>query len=505
MQSVLVSAGIFTAGVLFGAGLLWFYLRTSISSAVAQATGARDQECARLNERLSAAASRLELSEQNALEQKNLLDRTREDLLAESRLRAAAEEKCRRIPELETLVAERDEALRLELDAHGQLQAEKAKVDTQLLEERKASAERLAQFDEMKSKLLDSFKALSSDALNNNNKAFLDLAKSTLEKAQESAKGDLEKREQAIVQLVKPVRETLEKFDTKIQDIEKQRVGAYQSLLTQLGDLRNQTSTLSQALRTPSVRGRWGELQLKRVLELAGMVEYCDFSLQTSVDTEEGRRRPDAVVRLPGGRQMLIDAKVPLEAFMASLEAENEDQRRACMQDHARQIRTHITQLGRKAYWQHFENTPEFVVLFLPGENLFSAALQADPSLLETGEKVLLATPTTLIAVLRAVAHGWKEEKLARHAQEISELGKELHKRVCDLSEHWTRLGRNLGSAVDSYNKAVASMETRFLPSARKFKELEAGSEKEIEFLEQIETTPRLLQAELAAEEFFGK
>jgi len=484
MQDFLVFAGTALVGISAGVIGALFFSRARVAV---------------LLQKLEAAGEAIRTAERETAEQKVEACRVREALQEQAELRAAAEERAKRVPDLATQV----NAL---LQGNADLLAEKSKLITLVESERKNSAEKLAQIEDLKQKLTESFKALSSEALQSNNKMFLDLAKSTLEKAQESAKGDLEKKEQAIAAIVKPVRETLDKFDSKIQDIEKARVGAYSQLLEQLGDLRSQTGSLAQALRTPSVRGRWGELQLKRVFELAGMIEHCDFELQTSVDTEEGRRRPDAVVKLPGGRQIVVDAKVPLEAFLAALEAKDETERQSRMEDHARQIRNHIAQLARKSYWEHFEHTPEFVVLFLPGESLFSAALQVDSTLLETTEKVVLATPTTLIAVLRAVAQGWREAKLAEHAQEISDLGRELHKRISDLAEHWSKMGRNLALAVESYNKAVASMESRVLPSARKFKELQAGSEREIEFLPAIEQAPRFLQApEFAEQELFVK
>jgi DNA recombination protein RmuC len=283
------------------------------------------------------------------------------------------------------------------------------------------------------------------------------------------------------------------------------REGAYQALTTQVralaegqGDLRRETSNLVKALRQPAGRGRWGELQLERVVEMAGMLEYCDFVEQVTVEGEDGRLRPDLVVRLPGGRNIVVDAKTPLTAYLEALETDDDDVRRQRLIEHARQVRDHMTRLGRKAYQEQFETTPELVVMFLPGEMFFSAALQQDAELIEfgVGEKVIPATPTTLIAMLRAIAYGWKQEALAQNAREISELGRDLHERIAVMATHWGKVGRNLGEAVGAYNRAVGSLETRVLVAARRFKDLKAVPEgREIAPLEQVELLPRALQA----------
>lgn len=390
------------------------------------------------------------------------------------------------------------------LNEQTELRTKLAQFATRLTEERKSSEEKLAAFAEAREQVMQQFQALSKEALRNNNQMFLDLAKTNFEKLQEGAKGDLDLRQKSILDLVNPIRESLEKVDLKIGEIEKVRATDYGTLAEQIkqlaateNQLRTETSNLARALRAPIVRGRWGEIQLKRVVEMAGMVEYCDFEQQSSVNTESGRLRADMIIKLPSGKNIVVDSKVPLEAYLGAVEATAEEERLAKLKDHARQVRNHLQQLGQKAYWSQYKPAPEFVVLFLPGETFFSAALEQDPSLIEFGvsNQVIVATPTTLIALLKAVAYGWRQEQMTKNAEEVSELGRQLYERISTVSGYLNGLRGSLEKSVEFYNKLTGTIETRLLPSARRFKELGATAEPEIPVAQLIEKTTRELQA----------
>lgn len=414
-----------------------------------------------------------------------------------------------RLREAQTQLAAREAELTLLRDEKSALAIRRAELEAALEAERALFAERQATLEAARASFADAFKALSAEALTRNNESFLNLARATLEAQQAaalaSARGDLEKRQQAIGELVAPVKTTLEKFEQQLGSIEKQRINAYATLSEQVRQmaetqqaLRAETGNLVKALRAPHTRGRWGELQLKRVVEMAGMVDRCDFVEQVSTDTEEGRLRPDMIVNLPGGKRIVVDAKAPLAAYIDALEAADEHDKKRKLADHARQVREHLVKLGRKAYWEQFQPTPDFVVLFLPGEMFYSAALEADPGLIEAGveARVILATPTTLIALLRAVAYGWTQQALTENAERISALGRELYERIATLGDHWASVGKNLNDAIAAYNKSVGTLETRVLVTARKFQTLEVASgDKAIRDLNPVDTLPRALQS----------
>ncbi len=364
--------------------------------------------------------------------------------------------------------------------------------------------EKISLLNEAKEELSNGFKALSMEALRSNNQSFLELAKTTLEKFQVQSIGDLEKRQTSIHELVKPLKESLEKVDHKINELEQKRAGAYEGLLKQveymaLGQekLQKETNRLISALKAPTVRGRWGEIQLKRVVEVAGMVEYCDFTQQEEVRAEHGRQRPDMIIRLPGNKTIVVDSKTPLADYLEAIDANDDETKNLKMLGHAKQVKTHITKLASKSYWSQFEFTPEFVVMFLPGETFFSAALQFDPELIEYGaeQRVIIATPTTLIALLKAIAYGWKQEQMTENARQISELGKTLYERISVLTEHLLDIRKGLQYSVQAYNKTVGSYESRVLVTARKFGELGLGGDQDIKEMEVLETGIREIAA----------
>jgi DNA recombination protein RmuC len=383
----------------------------------------------------------------------------------------------------------------------------RTRLQTELEKERAVHQERLNAFNDAEVRLRDTFQSLSADALKTNNEAFLALAETRLRDARTQASNDIDTRKKAIEDLLAPMAKTLDQVDREIKSAEMRRVENSAQLMQRIASLdtagqslRDETRRLTDALKRPGVRGRWGELQLKRVVELSGMVEYCDFTEQQTVafGDDDGRIRPDVIVRLPGGKQIIVDAKAPLDAYLRALEAPDEAARQTLLAEHARQVRTHISQLSAKSYFDKIVSTPEFVVMFLPGEMFFSAALEQDPALIEFGvdKRVIPASPTTLIALLRAVAYGWQQEAMAASAREIGDLGKNLYESVRALGGHFQNLGSKLKSSLEAYNDAVGSLEGNVLVKARKFKDLQAANGgEEIKSLDPIDKIPRQIQA----------
>ena len=327
----------------------------------------------------------------------------------------------------------------------------------------------------------EAFQSLAADALTNNRSAFLDA---------------LESRQKSFNELVQPIAETLQKVDGRLADAERERLEAYARLTERVSALGSTADTLSRALRTPAVRGRWGEMQLRRVVEIAGMLRRCDFDEQPALPGDNGRLRPDLIVHLPGGKQIVVDAKTPLEAFLDAQEAADEETRTIKLQAHARQVRDHMDRLGNKAYWEALGDAPEFVVMFLPGETLFSTALQNDLGLIEHGlnQRVLLASPITLIALLTTVAHSWRQEALTENFREVAALGRELYDRLATFASHLNEVRKRLDGAVQSYNQAAGSFESRVLVTARRMKDLKVTTAEELPPAESIDTVPRVLK-----------
>ena len=426
-------------------------------------------------------------------------------LARSARVAGAAHVAESRLADARTAAAEQAAQLRAASESAAQAEKERAVAVNELELMRKAAAEATARAEEERDRLTGAFAELSAEALVRNNEQFLALADTKFKEARTAAQGDLSQRQQAIAQLLDPLSETLARYQRGLQELEVERKGAYTSLNERVAalhlgheQLQKETRNLVTALRSPQTRGRWGEIQLRRVVEMAGMLEHCDFDEQVSTSTEDGRLRPDMIVHMPGGRDMVVDAKVPLDAFLKLIEADDDESRVLFQAQHAKQLRTHVDQLAKKEYWKQFES-PQQVVAFIPGDQLLSAAYESDPTLQEyaMSNGVLLTTPTMLIALLRTVAFGWQQETLADNARQVQQLGAELYDRLRTMTGHLQSLQRSLTSSVEAYNKAVGSLETRVLVSARKFPGLGVvGSESvEIAALSPIEVAPRHLQA----------
>ena len=453
MEIAVILVVVLLVGLAIGTAAGWFFRSREVTQAYEQAMQAGRQRDAALGE-----------------------------LRDETSRRATFEALAAGIPEMNREIEARSMSIaqlqRTMLDVSREKEALAATIEA----ERKGFEQKLKLLEDAKAALSDAFTALSANALKSNSEEFLKLAHTS----------------------VAPVREALSKFEAKVQALEVAREGAYQGLVQQVSQLldtgrqlRSETSNLVQALRSPVIRGQWGEIQLRRVVETAGMLSYCDFVEQETVRTETGSLRPDLVVKLPAGKTIVVDAKAPVAQFLDAMAVADDAERKTKLQAFARLVRERIAELGRKSYWDQFDHTPELVVMFLPGDHFYSAALQEDPALLEYGveQKVLVATPVNLIGLLRAIAYGWRQEAIAENAKEISELGAELYKRISDLGGHWIDLGRNLTRTVDAYNSAVGSLESRVLVSARRFRELGAASAAaEIAAVEPVEKAPRSLK-----------
>lgn len=382
------------------------------------------------------------------------------------------------------------------------LRRRQIKLQTRIKDQEALQNEREIAFEAANSQLTRAFSELANKSLQSNSENFLRLAEQNLGTQQEKAKRELSEREKAVEALVKPIRDALEASQKQIADLEKSRSEAYGSIRTQLDamhlsqkSLKQETQNLVNALRRPEVRGRWGEITLRRLVELAGMVEHCDFQEQVHSTVEGQIIRPDMIVRMPDRRELVVDVKTPLDAYLEAAEAENDAQRKLGLERHAKNVHAHIRTLASKAYWDQFDESPEFVILFIPGDQFLSAALNEKPDLIEfaLSKQIILATPTSLVALLKAVAYGWRQLSLADNAREIRVLAEDLYGRLGSFVGHMNRVGRQLASSVENYNKAVGSLERSVLPGARKFVELGVHEKKEIERLETLDPVPRTM------------
>lgn len=404
--------------------------------------------------------------------------------------------------ELRGQVQQRDSEISRISDELNDARQSKVEALTRLEAAEKSFDEQKLLIEALKKEMTDTFNALSSAALKSSSEDFLRLASEHLGKVVADTKGKLGEHRAAMDGMIKPLAEMLKRYDQQIRTMEESRHKAYGSLEEQLRSLasthktlQKETSNLVTALRKPQVRGRWGEMQLRRVAELSGMSVHCDFTEQQSVDTEKGRIRPDMIVRLPMQREIVVDSKVSLEAYLDAIAASTDDERKTGMRKHAQQVRSHMNKLASKEYWSQFGRSPEFVILFIPGESFFSAALDMDDTLVEDGirKRVIIATPTTFIALLRAIAYGWRQEHITRNAQEISEMGRQLYDRMKVFAQHYTDIGYSLGKALNAYNKTTGSIESRILPTVRKFRELGVTGADEIPVIDQMDLSPRNL------------
>ena len=492
-----------TAGILFGGLIGWLLSKYRLTPLLVKTRADLEAHLETLGHH-HATIDELKADLNGADQEIKSLSR---QLLSVSEERSAALSKLEQMTSLEASLENRNQEIKALQNKISHLKEQIATLETSIAKETKAFEDKITLLQELRTNLTETYQALSANALRQNNQVFMDLAKSTFSKYIETAKTDFDARGKAVKDSVLPLQEALNRYEEHIQAMERSREKAYgglsaqvQSLIQTQDVLQKETGKLVNALRVPHIRGRWGEITLKRVAELSGMQNHCDFYEQASARSEDGILRPDMVVHLPGHRQIIIDAKVPLVAYIDALETSSEEHRDTHLSTHARHVKTHINQLSQKAYWTQFKPTPEFVILFIPGENFFSAALAKDPQLIELGvrKNVILATPTTLISLLKTVAFGWQQEQLAENAKKISELGTELFERLATMGQHINNLGRDIERTTQTYNKVVGSLERRVYSSARKFKELGITQKDESKDLTiaTVEATTRKLSME---------
>lgn len=410
--------------------------------------------------------------------------------------RTMSQEVQRQLGETQRLLGERTNELAVARAENAVLKNDNKWLGEEIDREKKALVTTQQLLDRARADLRDAMKAVAAEALSANNAAFLDLAKASFNGLQKDAAIDMSSRQRAIDGIIQPVLATLKQVDMRMAEAERERLQAYARLTEQVTALGASANTLSRALRTPAVRGRWGEMQLRRVVEIAGMLQRCDFDEQPGLESENGRLRPDLIVRLPGGKKIVVDAKAPLDAFLDAQDAPDEEMRALKLQAHARQVREHMDRLGSKAYWESLGDSPEIVVMFLPGETLFSAALQSDLGLIEHGlrQRVLLASPITLIALLTTVAHTWRQEALAENYREVARLGRQFYERLAVFAERFDDVRKRLDGAVQAYNEAAGSLEARVLVAARRLKDLGVTTAEELPAAESIDKVPRVLK-----------
>jgi len=499
--------GLYGAAFLSGLLLGWLVTRLVFVKRV----GGKVTANAILSESLRGKTAEIESLRSSLADADQQIQASNDRFLNLSKTHAAAVNSLEQMESLKQQLSKRSEENSLFSDRVSKQQQRLTELETLIESERKIAKEKAAMLEEMTVRMTDSFKALSARALSENNQSFIDLAGQTFTQYVEAAKNDFETREKAVKDFIRPVSDAIEKYDQQVRSMEKAREKAYGELSQQMvslsqtqNALQQETGKLVNALRVPHVRGRWGEITLRRVVELSGMQNRCDFFEQQTEQARDNFTRPDMIIQLPGDRKIIVDSKVPIIAYLDSLEAENKDRTEKMLTRHAAHVKTHVKQLAKKEYWTRFNPTPEFVVLFMPGENFFSAALTKEPGLIEDAAKkgVILATPTTLISLLKAVAYGWKQENATENAKIISELGNELYNRISLMVSHINSLGSDLDKCVNTYNKVVGSLERRVLPTARKFEDLGViiKGKNNIARISSVDNKPRTMETEETSE-----